>query len=113
MLRTVADEAEAIYTDELRSHIGLERPDGRHETVNHSEDEWVVGDVHTNSVEDVWSLFKWSIVGSFHKMSAKHMDRYLEELEFRFNNRASPYIFRDTLARIMNTDPLEYRELIA
>ena len=73
----------------------------------------MVGDVHTNSVEGVWSLFKRSIVGSFHKMSVKHMDRYLEELEFRFNNRANPYIFRDTLARIVRTSPLEYRRLVA
>ena len=111
--RTVADEAEAIYTDELKSHIGLETDARPHETVNHSEEEWVVGDVHTNSVEGVWSLFKRSIVGSFHKMSVKHMDRYLEELEFRFNNRANPYIFRDTLARIVRTSPLEYRRLVA
>ncbi len=61
----------------------------------------------------MWSLFKRSIVGAFHKMSVKHMDRYLEELEWRFNNRNNPYIFRDTLARIMHTDPLEYRDLIA
>ena len=111
--RTISDEAEAIYTDELASHIGVETPARRHETVNHSADEWVVGDVHTNSVEGVWSLFKRSIVGSFHKMSVKHMDRYLEELEWRFNNRDNPYIFRDTLARIVDTDPLEYRRLIA
>ena len=44
----------------------------------------MIGDVHTNSIEGVWSLFKRSIVGTFHKMSAKHMDRYLEELEWRF-----------------------------
>jgi len=111
--RTVADEAEAIYTDELASHVGLDTDTRRHESVNHSAEEWVVGDVHTNSVEGVWSLFKRSIVGAFHKMSAKHMDRYLEELEFRFNNRANPYIFRDTLARIVRTDPLEYRALVA
>ena len=55
----------------------------------------------------VWSLLKRSIVGSFHKMSVKHMDRYLEELEWRFNNRGNPYIFRDALRRIMHTDPLE------
>ena len=61
----------------------------------------------------VWSLLKRSIVGSFHKMSVKHMDRYLEELEWRFNNRGNPYIFRDALRRIMHTDPLEYRTLIA
>ncbi|MDE2981754.1 MAG: IS1595 family transposase [Gemmatimonadota bacterium] len=111
--RTISDEAEAIYTDELRSHVGLETDTRRHESVNHSAEEWVVGDVHTNSVEGVWSLFKRSIVGSFHKMSVKHMDRYLEELEWRFNNRDNPYIFRDALRRIMRTSPLEYRTLIA
>ncbi len=111
--RSVADEAEAIYTDDLRSYIGIGDDDTRHETVNHSAEEWVVGDVHTNSIEGVWSLFKRSIVGTFHKMSVKHMDRYLEELEWRFNNRDNPHIFRDTLARIVNTDPLEYKDLVA
>ena len=111
--RTVKDEAEAIYTDELRSYIGIGDDDTRHETVKHSAEEWVVGDVHTNGIEGVWSLFKRSLVGTFHKMSVKHMDRYLEELEWRYNNRDNPHIFRDTLARIMNTDPLEYRDLVA
>ena len=111
--RTVRDEAEAIYTDELRSYIGIEDDDTRHETVNHRAEEWVVGDVHTNSIESVWALFKRSIVGTFHRMSVKHMDRYLEEMEWRFNNRDNPYIFRDTLIRIMRTEPLQYRELTA
>ncbi|MCY3808201.1 MAG: IS1595 family transposase [Gemmatimonadetes bacterium] len=110
--RNISDAADAIYTDELRSHVGLETGTRRHESVNHSADEWVVGDVHTKSVEGVWSLFKRSIVGSFHKMSVKHMDRYLEELEWRFNNRDNPYIFRDALRRIMCTEPLEYRRLV-
>ena len=110
--RNISDEADAIYTDELRSYIGVETDARRHETVRHSAEEWVVGEVHTNSVEGVWSLFKRSIVGTFHKMSVKHMDRYLEELEWRFNNRDNPHIFRDTLARIMHTDPLHYRELV-
>ncbi len=92
--RTVRDEAEAIYTDDLKSYIGIGDEDTRHETVNHSAEEWVIGDVHTNSIEGVWSLFKRSIVGTFHKMSAKHMDRYLEELEWRFNNRNLALIFR-------------------
>ena len=73
----------------------------------------VVGDVHTNGVEGVWSLFKRSIVGTFHKMSIKPMDRYFEELEWRFDNRDNPNIFRDTLRRIVRTDPMEYRALIA
>ena len=111
--RTVKDGAEAIYTDELRSYIGIADHDTRHETVNHSEEVWVVGDVHTNSVEGVWSLFKRSLIGAFHKMSAKHMDRYLEEFEWRFNNRDNPDIFIDTLKRIVNTGNLTYRNLVA
>ncbi len=65
--RTVRDEAEAIYTDELVSYLGIENDDTRHATVNRGAEEWVVGDVHTNSIEGVWSLFKRSIVGSVHK----------------------------------------------
>ena len=111
--RTVKDEAEAIYTDELRSYLGIADHDTRHETVNHSAEQWVVGDVHTNSIEGVWSLFKRSIIGTFHKMSAKHIDRYLEELEWRFNNRNNPHIFLDTLHRIVNTGNLPYQKLVA
>ena len=111
--RTVKDEAEAIYTDELRSYLGIEDHNTRHETVNHSQEQWVIGDVHTNSIEGVWALFKRSLMGAFHKMSRKHMGRYLEELEWRFNNRDNEHIFRDTLVRIMNTEHIEYKELVA
>ncbi|MXY70632.1 MAG: IS1595 family transposase [Acidobacteriia bacterium] len=110
--RNVKDEAEAIYTDEWKGYIGLEDDDTRHETVNHSEEEWVVGDVHTNGIEGVWSLFKRSIVGAFHQISKKHLDRYIEEMEWRFNNRNNPHMFRDTLKRILTTEPLRYRELV-
>ena len=109
--RAVKDEAEAIYTDELKSYLGIEDHNTRHETVRHSIEEWVVGDVHTNGIEGVWSLFKRSIVGAYHKMSVKHMDRYLEELEWRFNNRKNPHIFRDALRRIVNTGQLTYADL--
>jgi transposase-like protein len=110
---TVRDDAEAIYTDELASYIGIEDHDTRHETVNHSAEEWVVGDVHTNSIEGVWSLFKRSIIGAFHKVSDKHLDRYLEELEWRYSNRENDHIFVDTLRRIVNTEHLTYEELTA
>ena len=109
----VKDEAEAIYTDELKSYLGIADHNTRHETVSHSDERWVVGDVHTNSIEGVWSLFKRSIVGAFHKMSVKHMDRYLEELEWRFNNRDNPMIFHDTMKRIVTTGTLTYKKLVA
>ena len=110
--RTVKDEAEAIYTDELASYLGIATQDTRHETVNHSAEEWAVGDVHTNSIEGVWSLFKRSIIGAFHKVSAKHLDRYLDELEWRFSNRDNDHIFVHTLRRIVNTEHLTYQKLV-
>jgi transposase-like protein len=111
--RTVKDEAEAIYTDELASYLGIADHNTRHETVNHSIEQWALGDVHTNSIEGVWSLFKRSIVGAFHKVSVKHLDRYLEELEWRYNNRDNTHIFTDTLRRIVNTEHLTYERLTA
>ena len=85
----------------------------RKKTVNHSAEEWVVGDVHTNSIEGLWDLFKRSIAGSFHKVSSKHLDRYVEELEWRFGNRDNDHMFVDTLRRIVSTDNLTYRDLVA
>ena len=111
--RHVKDEAEAIYTDELASYMGISDGNTRHQTVQHSAEQWVVGDVHTNSVEGVWSLFKRSIIGAFHKVSKKHLDRYLEELEWRFNNRDNPYIFRDGMRKIVRAETLTYKALIA
>ena len=51
--------------------------------------------------------------GIVSKISQKHLDRYLEELEWRFNNRDNRHIFRDTLRRIVNTDGLTYKKLVA
>lgn len=85
-----------VYTDEWPAYQGIKNEVVNHETVNHSVSEWVRGDVHTNSVENVWSLLKRSIMGSYHQVSAKHLDTYLDELEWRFNNRENPYLFRDT-----------------
>ena len=104
---------ERIITDEWRPYRGIGDHDTKHETVNHRQEEWVRGDVHTNTVEGVWSLFKRSITGSYHKLSAKHLDAYLDELEWRFNNRKNPYLFRDTLVRLLRADNLEYKTLTA
>ena len=70
------------------------------------------GICHTNTLENVWSLFKRSIIGSYHQISVKHMDRYLDEFEFRFNNRLNPYLFRDTLLNLLTTSNIEYKQLI-
>jgi transposase-like protein len=113
-IKSVAkDETEAFYTDELKSYMGIADHNTRHETVNHSAEEWVVGDVHTNSIEGVWSLFKRSIVGAFHKISLKHLDAYLQEQEFRINNRDNQHAFRDVMLRLMSKSALRYSRLTA
>jgi transposase-like protein len=106
----VANDAD-VFTDEWTAYktAGI----ANHETVNHRAEEWVRGEVHTNSVEGVWSLLKRSIVGSYHQLSVKHLPAYLDEIAFRFNNRENPYLFRDTLLALCETEHLSYKRLIA
>src|SRR5205085_10093555 len=98
-------------TDEWKGYKGVEDENTTHETVNHVKDEYLRGHVHTNTVGGVFSLFKRSLVGAFHQVSVKHLDRYLDEFSIRFDNRNNPYLFRDTLLRLINSENLEYKEL--
>ena len=107
----VDDEA-AIYTDSHPGYRTLKDDGLRHEVVDHSADEWVRADVHTNAIESVWSILKRSIVGTYHQLSAKHLESYLDEIAFRFNNRNNPYLFRDTLMAMLDAETLTYAELI-
>lgn len=107
----VKPEAPNIYTDEWPAYKGIGDHDTVHETVNHKAEEWVRGGAHTQTVESVWSLLKRSIVGSYHKVSVKHLDAYLDELEWRFNNRENPYLFRDTLLKLIEATSLPYQAL--
>jgi transposase-like protein len=84
----------------------------KHRTINHSR-EYVSGDIHTNTVESSFSLLKRGIVGTWHKVSAKHLHAYLNEMCFRFNNRKNPYLFRDTILKLIGSQNLEYKELTA
>jgi hypothetical protein len=54
---------------------------------------------------------KRSIVGTWHPLSAKHLEAYLNGMTFRFNNRANPYLFRDTLMKLIEARVLEYKKL--
>ena len=110
---TTAPDAANLYTDEHPAYFGIQDEDTKHESVNHKSKEYVRGDVHTNSIENAWSLFKRSVVGSYHKVSEKHLDAYLDEFEWRFNNRKNPYLFRDTILKLIASSNLEYKNLTA
>lgn len=112
VLENTAEQTQRLMTDENPGYIGIHDANTTHESVNHSAEEWVRGDVHTNSVEGVWSLFKRSIVGAYHQVSTKHLQSYLDEFEWRFNQRENPYLFRDTLVRMLNAPKMEFKELI-
>lgn len=103
-----------VYTDEHHAYKKeVPKMGAEHETIAHKNKQWVKGDVHTNGIEGAWSLFKRSVVGSYHQLSCKHMNAYLDEFEFRFNNRDNPYIFRDAMKRVLTAETLEYRDLVA
>lgn len=101
-----------IMTDEHRGYKAVKKI-RKHESVNHIKEEWVRGNVHTNSIENYWSLLKRGIIGSFHQVSVKHLDRYLSEFEYRFNNRKEPDLFIKTVARMCGTIPMPMALLTA
>jgi transposase-like protein len=101
-----------LYTDEFPGYKGLDK-DFNRKTVNHIKLEFVRGDVHTNSIEGFWSLFKRGIRGSWHHISAKHMDRYLGEFCYRQNNREAEDLFGQTVKNLTTTGALPYEKLIS
>jgi transposase-like protein len=87
----VSNKVSLLATDESKVYRGL--TEYNHQTVDHHRKEYVVGAVHTNTIEGFWSIFKRGVVGTFHKMSAKYMPLYVAEFQFRYNNRNNPNIF--------------------
>jgi len=109
--RHARTDTKRIITDDWPAYKGIGDHDTLHEVIKHKDRQYVVGDVHTNTIESVWSLLNRSIIGAYHKVSVKHLDAYLDELEWRFNNRRNPYLFRETLRRLLNAEVLTFQKL--
>jgi transposase-like protein len=112
MAENVSEDVEVIVTDESTIYPFAFSVSQRklHKTICHSK-EYVSGDVHTNTVESAFSLFKRGIVGTWHRMSAKHLPAYLEEMVFRFNRRKHSDLFVDTLRHMVTAPVLTFRKL--
>ncbi len=110
----VGGHVEIIMTDESQIYpYALDKMQKNlHKTINHSR-EYAHGDIHTNTVESAFSLLKRGIVGTWHKVSAKHLPAYLDEMCFRFNNRKNDFLFRDTMLKLIESPNLEYKDLTA
>ena len=88
----VSHKVSLLITDQWvgYKHLGKEYP---HKTVDHAKHEYVVGAIHTNTIEGFWLLIKRGMVGTFHKVSKKHLPLYVAEFQFRYNNRMNSDIF--------------------
>ena len=76
-----------VFTDTFRSYNGLDARGYTHERINHSEGVYVVGEVHTNTIEGFWSLIKRGIGGVYHSVGRHYLQTYLNEYSFRYNRR--------------------------
>jgi transposase-like protein len=108
----VSQELELIISDELSSYVPAIGPVYRHKyrRIQHRKT-FIEGQIHTNCVENRFSLLKRGIVGSWHKVSVKHLQRYLEEVSFRFSQRHNPALFSQTLLSLLTSDPLTFKQL--
>ena len=111
----ISEDVDVIITDEWPAYPDAMRRTGvaRHKTIQHRKRIYVDGDIHTNTVENAFSLLKRGLMGTWHKVSPKHLPAYLDEMCFRFNNRKNPYLFRDTILKLISSPNIEYKKLTA
>ena len=111
----ISEDVEVIFTDDASANDAAMRKAKRtnHKKINHSSGVYVMGDIHTNTVESAFSLLKRGIMGTWHRISAKHLPAYLEEMEFRFNRRKRSDLFLDTLRHMITAPVLTFEKLTA
>jgi transposase-like protein len=110
----LSTDVDVIVTDENGAYPGaVEENDmsERHKTIHHRSRVYVDGDIHTNTIESAFSLLKRGIVGTWHKISAKHLQAYLDEMTFRFNRRKNANLFIDTLRHMVTASTLTFADL--
>jgi hypothetical protein len=93
---TVSTKVSLLCTDQYPGYNNLS-PDYPRQFVDHSVDQYVVGAVHTQTIEGFWSLIKRGVVGTFHKVSRKYLPLYVAEFQFRYNNRENDDIFAEAI----------------
>jgi IS1 family transposase len=88
----VSEKVSLLCTDQWTGYRNLNKT-FPHVAIDHSHKQYVVGAVHTNTIEGFWSIFKRGIVGTFHNVSKKYLHLYVAEFQFRYNNRFNDDIF--------------------
>ncbi|MBZ5554810.1 MAG: IS1595 family transposase [Acidobacteriia bacterium] len=110
----ISRDVERVITDERSAYIPAIGPlyPRKLKRIRHAE-KYVDGDIHTNTVENAFSLLKRAAFGTYHKLSDKHLQSYLDEMTFRFNRREDPNLFSETLSQLLTTKNLTFEELTA
>ena len=84
-IQKIVEKGSTLYTDDHGAYRGIERKAYQHEALNHSANQYVKGLAHTNGIESVWAVLKRGLEGTFHQVSVKYLDRYVNEFTFRLN----------------------------
>ena len=112
----ISANVETIYTDGHTTYpFALKgKFPGKHKTIDHIK-AYAIGEYqHSNTIESAFSLFKRGLIGSYHQVSAKHLQRYCDEFSYRFNRRGQQdKLFEGTLKELLRRDPLTYKALTA
>jgi transposase-like protein len=112
IMKHISQDA-TLQTDESAVYhiIGKRHFDGRHRMINHKS-VYAIGDNHTNTIENAFSLLKRGIYGTYHKVSIKHLGRYCNEFSYRFNRRGEQLqMFDATLKNLTRGEVLPYKKL--
>lgn len=92
-------EESIVITDEFTGYIRL-KGFANHKTINHQVC-YVDGDIHTNTIEGFWALLKRGIIGQYHKVSVRYLNRYICEFCYRYNNRKNENLFGVTIQKAL------------
>jgi transposase-like protein len=111
VVKTVSNEA-LLITDASNLYAPIAHNFAGHEVVNHSDHEYVRGAIHTNTIEGAFSMFDRMVIDTYHYISQKHMQKYANELSFRYNSRIVSGCERFNLLLANGANRLTYKTLI-
>lgn len=112
LMQNKVEKGSKVFTDEYRSYRFLSG-DYQHEIVNHSAEEFVRGDVHTNNIESFWAFLKRGLKGIYHHCSDQHLEKYINEFTFRFNIRKLSKGSKFDVLLANSKGRLDYKTLIS
>ena len=112
IIRKHIDKSSTIVSDGFGAYAGLHKEYKKHQIVNHEKNQWVKGELHTNTIEGFFSQLKRGIYGIYHHTSPKHLQRYCDEFAFRYNTRKINESDRFDYSLLNCEKRLRYCELI-